>query len=121
MICTACDRDFSYRREGGGTQAKCNSCHVKERRRKLKQILVEEHGGKCEICGYSRCVQSLQFHHFDPKLKEFAMACSRTIGLNKLRTEAQKCVLLCSNCHGEVENGITEIPTQVAKRFNALL
>ena len=27
------------------------------------------------------------------------------IALDKLRVEAQKCVLLCSHCHAEVEDG----------------
>ena len=29
--------------------------------------------------------------------------------LEKLRAEARKCVLLCSNCHAEVESGTASI------------
>jgi ferredoxin len=29
-----------------------------------------------------------------------------------LRDEAQKCVLLCSNCHAEVEDGMAAVPAE---------
>ena len=37
-----------------------------------------------------------------------------TQSLETLRTEAQKCVLLCSNCHAEVEDGVDELPATVS-------
>ncbi len=30
--------------------------------------------------------------------------------LAELRREARKCVLLCANCHAEVESGLTALP-----------
>jgi hypothetical protein len=36
------------------------------------------------------------------------------IALDRLRGEARKCVLLCSNCHAEVEDGIAAIPVSMA-------
>jgi hypothetical protein len=32
--------------------------------------------------------------------------------LDTLREEARKCVLLCANCHAEVENGLAALPLQ---------
>ena len=32
--------------------------------------------------------------------------------LSTLREEAKKCVLLCANCHVEVENGVASLPVQ---------
>jgi|SRR5215218_219728 len=49
------------------------------------------------------------FHHLDPKTKQFEIT-SQTRSLARLRAEASKCVLLCSNCHAEVEAGITAVP-----------
>lgn len=23
-------------------------------------------GGKCQCCGYDKCIQALEFHHIDP-------------------------------------------------------
>jgi DNA-binding CsgD family transcriptional regulator len=91
--------------------ARCNGEAVARRRRKVKQILVAEAGGCCELCGYDRYLGALQFHHVDPSLKSFALSHEGvTRSLTKSREEAGKCVLLCSNCHAEVEAGVTALP-----------
>ncbi|HET8639152.1 MAG TPA: helix-turn-helix domain-containing protein [Solirubrobacterales bacterium] len=100
-------------REGRGYY-RCKRCRMEaagRRRKLLKRILVDDAGGKCLLCGYSRCLRALEFHHLDPKTKEFQLAHrGRTRSLAKLRAEASKCVLLCSNCHAEVEAGIITVP-----------
>jgi hypothetical protein len=69
--------------------------------------LVDEAGGKCIVCGYDKCHWAFHFHHLDPTTKEFNLAGARqTASLEKLRAEAAKCVLLCANCHAEVEAGV---------------
>lgn len=103
----------SFVREGRGYY-RCKRCRVEAtgRRRQLtKRILVDEAGGKCVLCGYSRCYRALEFHHLDPETKEFPLAHGgRTRSIERLRAEASKCVLLCSNCHAEVEAGVTVVP-----------
>ena len=37
-----------------------------------------------------------------------------TRSLAKTREEAQKCVLLCANCHAEVEGGFAQLPLRSA-------
>lgn len=105
--------ETSFVREGRGYY-RCKRCRVEatgRRRRALKRILVDEAGGKCVLCGYSRCYRALEFHHLDPKTKEFQLAHrGRTRSIAKLRAEASKCVLLCSNCHAEVEAGVSVVP-----------
>lgn len=91
---------------------RCRQCRIEavvRRRRKVKQILVDEAGGSCRLCGYSRCLAALEFHHYDPREKEFGLARRGARSLDKLRAEARKCVLLCSNCHAEVEAGLVEV------------
>jgi transposase len=99
--------------EGRGSY-RCKRCRlerVSRRRRNVKRILVEEAGGKCLICGYDRCHRVLQFHHLDPSTKDFHIGeAGATRSLARSRAEARKCVLLCANCHGEVEAGITPVP-----------
>jgi transposase len=96
---------------------RCRSEAVSRRRRKVKAILVEEAGGSCCICGYRRNMRALHFHHLEPSQKRHEInAKGVAIALEKLRVEAQKCVLLCSNCHAEVEDGITCIPVSVLDR-----
>ena len=91
--------------------AACNAERVSERRRKVKAILVEEAGGRCSLCGYDRHVGALQFHHVDPARKSFHLA-SRGVArsIERARAEAAKCVLLCANCHAEVEGGVVVVP-----------
>jgi len=104
---------FVTRTDGRFRCGKCRIEAVGKRRRELKRILVEEAGGGCAICGYSHCERALEFHHLDPKAKQFQIT-SHTRSLARLRAEASKCVLLCSNCHGEVEAGITTVPLNLS-------
>jgi transposase len=92
---------------------RCRSDAVARRRRKVKEILVAEAGGSCRICGYDRHVAALHFHHLDPSQKLMPLS-ARGIAyaIDTLRDEAKKCVLLCSNCHAEVENGVACLPIQ---------
>jgi transposase len=100
---------FVARADGRFRCARCRIEAVTKRRRELKRILVGEAGGACILCGYARCDRALEFHHLDPKAKQFQIT-SHTRSLARLRAEASKCVLLCSNCHAEVEAGIVAVP-----------
>jgi 5-methylcytosine-specific restriction endonuclease McrA len=83
---------------------------VSKRRRKVKAILVEEAGGQCGLCGYDRCAGALAFHHLDPRTKTFGLAEGGLArSLAEARAEAAKCILLCANCHAEVEAGLTRL------------
>jgi transposase-like protein/DNA-directed RNA polymerase subunit RPC12/RpoP len=89
---------------------RCRSEAVSRRRRRVKEILVADAGGRCALCGYDRYVGALQFHHVDGELKEFGLADrGLTRSLEAVRAEAAKCVLLCANCHSEVEAGIVSV------------
>lgn len=101
----------TFVRTGSARQYRCRRCraeHVAARRRRVKEILVAEAGGRCRLCGYDRCVAALHFHHVDPTRKSFAVSRRGvTRSIAEARAEASKCVLLCSNCHAEVEAGLT--------------
>jgi transposase len=89
---------------------RCRSESVIRRRRKVRQVLVSEAGGSCRLCGYHRYVGALEFHHLDPSEKSFGLSLrGLTPSVATLRAEARKCVLLCSNCHAEVEAGVRSI------------
>jgi hypothetical protein len=63
-------------------------------------------------------MRALHFHHLDPSRKRLAInAKGVSLALETLRAEAQKCVLLCSNCHAEVEDGVASIPIDVLARY----
>ena len=71
---------------------------------------MEEAGGCCAICGYDTTVVNLHFHHVDPNAKSFNLNMGTTKAIARYRDEAGKCVLLCANCHGEVEAGLMQSP-----------
>ena len=86
--------------------ATCRQERVVARRRRVKEILAMEAGGRCAVCGYDRWLGALQFHHLDPAEKAFGIAAGGMArSLERMREEAEKCLLLCSNCHAEVEAG----------------
>ncbi len=98
------ESDFVLDGRGYYRCRRCRAEAVTRRRRKMKRILVEEAGGRCSRCGYSRTMRALHFHHVDPSTKRLELnAKGVALSLETLRAEAQKCVLLCSNCHAEVE------------------
>jgi hypothetical protein len=79
----------TFRLRGYDAQYRCLRCQseqVIERRRRLRARLVAEAGGSCALCG------------------------GATRSLERSRHEAAKCVLLCSNCHAEVEAGLKLLP-----------
>jgi Helix-turn-helix domain len=100
-------------RSGAKGYYRCPECtvgRVAEYRRRLKRRLVEEAGGRCVLCGYDAYPGALQFHHVDPSQKRFGLAMSGlTRPLAQVREEARKCVLLCGNCHAEVEAGLVNV------------
>jgi transposase len=100
-------------RSGTGGRYRCKRCRserVSARRRRVKRVLVAEAGGRCVVCGYDRFPGALQFHHLDPAAKSFALSVQGVArSLASARTEAAKCVLICANCHAEVEGGVATI------------
>jgi Zn finger protein HypA/HybF involved in hydrogenase expression len=95
---------------------KCRSEAVTRRRRRIKAQLVREAGGGCALCGYRRHLGALQFHHIDPAQKAFAIASVGTaLSLERARAEVAKCILLCANCHAEVEGGLIPLPSAADK------
>jgi hypothetical protein len=92
---------------------RCKRCigeAVTRRLQKIKRTLVDEAGGSCAICGYDRCIINLHFHHVDPAKKSFAMTVAMGKSIATFRAEAKKCVLVCANCHGEIEAGLIKSP-----------
>jgi len=95
------------------TESKIKKDNVKwvtENRRKNKLKLVEYKGGKCQCCGYDRSVKALEFHHKNPEEKEFGLSTRGiTKSFDRLKKEADKCVLVCANCHREIHEGLIKI------------
>ncbi|HBT81109.1 hypothetical protein A2757_03410 [Candidatus Giovannonibacteria bacterium RIFCSPHIGHO2_01_FULL_48_47] len=91
-------------------RAKYLSKYVSKRRKKLKQMVVAYKGGKCVLCGYSKYEGAFDLHHIDESKKEFGLSTrGLTRSWEKTKREADKCVLVCANCHRELHGGITQL------------
>lgn len=109
-MCPRCNNfhspdNFYKRRKNIGLSPYCKSCtgnQTKERQQALKRKAVEYLGGKCIQCGYSKYIGALQFHHRNPDEKEFTIAHCKLYSFDKIKSELDKCDLLCANCHAEI-------------------
>lgn len=92
---------FSVNRYSG----MCKPCHIKNSVKKQsdkKKYIIEYKGGKCRHCGVVSTDNNyiiFDLHHRDPSTKERNGTKLVNWGLIKLMKEADKCDLLCSNCH----------------------
>lgn len=88
------------------SKGQSNACYnnQKNRAKKRKQELVDSLGGKCSMCGYSKCLHALQFHHLDPSKKDFNLDSRKISNTNieAIKEELKKCILVCANCHAEI-------------------
>lgn len=81
---------------------KCQTEAVKKRREKIKKDAIDYKGGKCEICGYNKCIEALEFHHINND-KDFGISAKGyTRSFKKIKEELDKCILVCANCHREL-------------------
>ncbi len=86
---------------------------VSKRRKKLKEMSIEYGGSKCQICGYKKCFRALNFHHKDTSKKDFGLSArGLTRSWERIKKELDKCILVCSNCHMELHEGVTQLPTE---------
>ncbi len=80
---------------------------VAKRRKKVRLMAIEHLGGRCEICGYNKCMRALSFHHRDPLKKDFGISAQgMTRSWEKVKQEVEKCMLLCANCHMEIHDEV---------------
>jgi len=72
-------------------------------RHKRKDILLKYRGGECAHCRLSYTGDNgylFDFHHTNPLEKLFSLETTNlTRAMALLYTEADKCMILCSNCH----------------------
>lgn len=99
--------DEFYQRKNKSFRNDCKRClldyHVKRwKSRKIKAISL--FGSKCCKCNYNKNLAALDFHHLNPKEKEYDWRRLVKKPWNKVVEELKKCVLLCKNCHAETHN-----------------
>lgn len=91
-------------------------------KREIRQKLKHLFGGCCRLCGYDRTFKALEFHHVNSKQKEYSVSKMVAVaGYKGALQEAMKCILVCANCHREVEDGLLPVPRRVVREQMALV
>lgn len=75
---------------------------------KRKHILQGLKINGCAICGYGKNYAALEFHHVNPRDKNYGININ-TVVKKSITKELNKCILLCANCHREIHHrGLTK-------------
>lgn len=88
--------------KGGRQESKKREyIRLKNLRKELKQKGVDFLGGKCQNCGYNKCIAALDFHHptQNEKTDKFFKKCESTWEF--MKEQIKNCILLCATCHRE--------------------
>jgi len=129
--CNKCKQDKPLsefgvcRSRSDGLQAKCIICNREQAKAYYHATKQKDRHGKraasrqkriaealnaiktsagCRFCD-ERCSVCLDMHHIDGEDKEFILA-RCVYALPKILAEAEKCEVLCSNCHRKVHAGL---------------
>ncbi len=128
-ICSRCKKEKLFSdyckssRMKDGYQSACKACmadswkrsrnnkleHYKEVQRKREEnnaCKAREWKSQkgCSVCDEKE-PECLELHHIDPSVKEHNPSDLSRISLNAFLKEAEKCVVLCANCHRKVHSG----------------
>jgi DNA-binding CsgD family transcriptional regulator len=106
VLCMNCHREL----HANEADAKNYYNNIRDINKSL--LLLAKGESVCNICGYNKCISSLDFHHVTLGTKEFKLS---DIVVNKKYTtiediepfvldELQKCQVLCANCHQTVHH-----------------
>lgn len=88
------------------------SAAVMNWRNRTKWRLIELKGGKCSRCPYDKQIPAAyDFHHEDPTQKDFQIG-GKSWSFERLKEEAEKCVLVCKNCHSEIHYDLSQSSRQ---------
>lgn len=89
-----------YNKKNNPNSYKAQKARATARKTELLLLL----GGKCELCGYSRNMMALCFHHVGTKEQKLDARRLANGNYEASKQEALKCQLLCHNCHMEVHH-----------------
>lgn len=108
-VCPKCstekDESEFYRINKSKVHSFCKLCfneYCIERWRNRKINAIRQLGGRCVDCGFifnETNFPVCEFHHLEPKNKDFDWNRLRLRSEKILQEELKKCIILCANCH----------------------
>lgn len=106
-ICNICKKEKAleeYYIINGRIMYWCKECQKQKEKNKyqnkVSQIIEYKKILSCKKCGETR-FYLLDFHHRDPKEKDYTISNHSRASLETIKNEIKKCDVLCSNCHRE--------------------
>lgn len=101
ILCMRISSAENYQRNKGNIKkrVKTNKGQHRQQYKEWKETL------SCEICGESETC-CLDFHHRDPSEKDGTVSKFVSSSFERVLEEAEKCAVLCANCHRKVHNNI---------------
>lgn len=93
--------------------------NVKAWRQRNKRRMVAGFGDCCAICKLKDEPCVYDFHHLDPKMKDFQVS-SKIMSWETTIIELTKCVMLCSCCHRKLHMELVSLPENF-QRFDVSL
>lgn len=84
----------------------CRRCSARKWRaieKKQRKELVQDWGGRCQICGYSKCKAALHFHHKDASEKyDWNVKGKGGASIREVKAHPERFQLVCVRCHVEI-------------------
>lgn len=104
--------NHTWQEKNGKEYYRKNNKRILETLRKIRRNQIDfaknYFGNKCMRCGYNRCKRALEFHEKIPRKGMLTPALKfRSLSKKNIRKllDSGNFILLCTNCHREVEEG----------------
>ena len=105
--CLDCRKEYDkkyYSENRNNVKVKVRERSNKRREENINYINDVKKNGCC-FCEEKEIV-CMDFHHISDKLFNISDGIKRGYSLNKIKTEIDKCIMLCSNCHRKLHAGL---------------
>ena len=107
ILCPDCNKrlpksSFHYGNELRRICADCFRERAVKRKRHRVQTAMKLFNGVCAVCGKETDEYDSEFHHVDPRTKEFQPADALNGAKYMWFYELAKCVLVCTPCHKDI-------------------
>lgn len=89
-------------------KAKQDKKLIKQQQKLLKNYIIEvKQKSVCQICGENRW-WVLDFHHIKDKILPIPEMARKSVDIDVLKNEIDKCIIVCSNCHRDIHHKLQE-------------
>lgn len=104
------DMQYYYANKQRQEYLKEKAAEINQRNRDYVKEVKED--GCCQNCGES-CPVALDFHHTGEKKNDVATLVNKEYSLDKIKSEIDKCELVCSNCHRKHHAGVIDLNRKI--------